>query len=64
MKPTSILLAMAEDTENRECIICMDEPRAVRLPCGHETLCVDCAESLLATDKCVVDRRCRTLPVY
>ena len=36
--------------EERECVICMSEPREVRFSCGHAVCCRGCAESLLALE--------------
>ena len=40
----------AEPHEERECVICMSEPREVRFSCGHAVCCRGCAESLLALE--------------
>lgn len=40
----------------KECIICLDAPRATRFDCGHACCCIDCAGVLLAR----ADPRCPT----
>ena len=38
----------AEDTPVRECLLCLDKPRAVRFhPCGHAVACEDCALNVI-----------------
>ena len=50
MGPIEVVGASARDGAliERECVICMSEPREVRFSCGHAVCCRQCAESLLA----------------
>lgn len=41
----------------RECLVCMNKPRAVRfIPCGHLCCCADCAATVTAGEGCPVCR--------
>ena len=55
---------MMEERENRtRCVICLDAKRSVvLLPCGHQVLCVACAEKL-KNDECPLCRQAITSKV-
>ena len=45
--PTSIT------ADGRECVVCLDQPRAARLiPCGHKVLCRECVVGLQECPLC------------
>lgn len=50
---------LAEDHEDKACVICLDQPRMVAcVPCGHLAFCVKCAASAKRGEKtCPVCRR-------
>jgi len=33
-------------SHGRACVVCLERPRCIRLPCGHEALCAFCAGAL------------------
>ena len=39
--------------EHPVCVVCLENPRNTRLPCGHETLCSSCALTIMQ-----MKRRC------
>ena len=41
-------LGVVEEVSVRECLLCMAEPKAVRLPCGHATYCRPCLHRALS----------------
>jgi hypothetical protein len=41
------------DADAALCVVCIDEPRTPRLPCGHKTMCGTCAASV---DRCPLCR--------
>ena len=46
------MLIFASTEQQRECIICMDNPRnSVLIPCGHLGVCMECAQELQRTTK-------------
>eukprot|EP00667_Euglena_gracilis_P003655 EG_transcript_3667 len=42
-------LVFLSGTTPKDCMVCMDACRAVRLPCGHCTTCEGCAQDMLRT---------------
>ena len=41
----------AEEFE-RECVVCLSEPRQTRFGCGHSVVCTGCFETLLGRESC------------
>ncbi|KAF1792767.1 Zinc finger, RING/FYVE/PHD-type [Phytophthora cactorum] len=50
---------ISEAQRTDECVICFDGPQeAVCVPCGHNAVCMDCAQELLDTTRlCPVCRQ-------
>jgi len=49
--------AEQEEESGKQCIICIDAPKAVALvPCGHKCVCEACAERIKVGDLCPVCR--------
>ena len=47
----------------RECVLCLEQPRGLRLPCGHKVLCAGCVKSVSECPVCRLPfdrRRCVT----
>lgn len=57
---------MTKEDAEKECVICMSNPRdTCVLPCRHVCCCAECANTLrLSTDRCPVCRKPMTEMVY
>ena len=57
---------MTKEDAEKECVICMSNPRnTCVLPCRHVCCCAECANTLrLSTDRCPVCRKPMTDMVY
>ena len=43
------------DLDDKECVVCLEQPRELRLPCGHKTLCVGCVKTVPDCPVCRVE---------
>merc|ERR1712048_811600 len=54
---SAALSSMVKKHISKECVICLDKPRAaICKPCEHLTFCLDCAKLVACTRHCPVCR--------
>eukprot|EP00669_Euglena_mutabilis_P002272 TRINITY_DN12886_c0_g1_i1.p2 TRINITY_DN12886_c0_g1~~TRINITY_DN12886_c0_g1_i1.p2 ORF type:complete len:204 (+),score=87.94 TRINITY_DN12886_c0_g1_i1:71-613(+) len=41
-----------EDVAPKECVVCLEHQRQVRLPCGHKVLCEECVDTVTVCPMC------------